>query len=47
MKITLYFYSNFVAISHGTKEQKADIGSDKGFAPNRRQAIVWSYAGLV
>ena len=43
-----YFYSNFTEIcSQGSNYHYANIGSDDGLAPNRRQAIIWNNAGLV
>ena len=38
---------NFTEIcSQGSNWQYANIGSDNGLAPNRRQAIIWSNGGL-
>ena len=31
----------------GSNGQQATIGSDNGLAPNRRQAIFWTNAGLL
>ena len=43
-----YFDSNVPQIcSQGSNWQYASIGSDNGLAPNRRQAIIWTNAGLV
>ena len=32
--------------SQGSNQQYSSIGSDNGWAPTRRQAIIWTNAGL-
>ena len=42
------FDYNFSEVcSWGFNEQYANIGSDNGLAPTRRQAIIWTNDGLV
>ena len=39
---------NFTEVCyHGSNLQYSSLGSDNGLAPTRRQAIVWTNAGLI
>ena len=42
------FYWDFTEVcSQGSIQQYSSIGSDNGFAPTRRQAIIWTNVGML
>ena len=53
MDVIIYHYSNFNGalthwgcVTHICVNKLTIIGSDNGFSPGRRQAIIWTNAGI-
>ena len=41
-----YTLTHWGRVTHICVSKHTTIGSDNGLAPGRRQAIIWTYAGL-